>query len=282
MTLEPGAFALICKLVYEQTAIVLEAGKEYLVESRLAPLVRARACRDVNELCLQLARPDEALLAELVEAMTTNETSFFRDRLPFDALEQTVLPELVARRAQSRTLRIWCAACSTGQEPYSVAMLLEDCFPELASWNVIIRATDVSKPVLARAQQGVYRQDEVNRGLGTQALTRHFVRRGDDWSIKPTLRSAVRFEHLNLNGTWPHAPRFDLILLRNVLIYFDQTTRLAVLRKVRRQLADDGYLVLGGSETLPHEMRALEKVPIVRAGVYRAVKQRPSTSSHAR
>jgi len=272
VTLEAAAFELVRKLVYARAAIVLDPGKEYLVESRLASIARTRGFRDVNELCLRLERREAGLIEEVVEAMTTNETSFFRDHHPFEALRRTVLPELIGRRQQARTLRIWCAACSTGQEPYSVAMLLDEHFPALDSWNVCIRATDIARSVLDRARSGRYRQIEVNRGLSASALVRYFIRDGLEWEIRPEIRRRVRFEHMNLIGGWPASERFDLIFMRNVLIYFDQSTKLAILCKVRELLSHDGYLALGGSETTPYELRAFERVEIARAGLYRAAR----------
>ncbi|MDB4972735.1 MAG: protein-glutamate O-methyltransferase CheR [Myxococcaceae bacterium] len=270
MTLDPAAFERIRRLVYERAAIVIEPGKEYLVESRLSGMARAHGFEDVNALCNSLGPRHPALLAEVVEAMTTNETSFYRDHHPFEALRQQVLPELIKRRATTHTLRIWCAACSTGQEPYSLAMMLDEFFPRLASWNVSIYATDISKAVIARATAGRYRQVEVDRGLRDGALQRYFHREGLEWEIRAEIRKRVRFEVLNLVGSWPKMPRFDLIFLRNVLIYFDKDTKQSILLKVREQLNDDGYLVLGGSETTPAGVTQFERVDVPRSGLYRA------------
>jgi chemotaxis protein methyltransferase CheR len=270
VTLGAAAFEQVQKLVYARAAIVLDPGKEYLVESRLAPIARARGFRDVDELCARLEHRDAALIEEVVEAMTTNETSFFRDHHPFEALRRTVLPELIGQRQHTRTLRVWCAACSTGQEPYSLAMLLDEHFPALSTWNVSIRATDIAKSVLDRAKSGRYRQIEVNRGLSARALVRYFLRDGLEWEIRPEIKRRVQFEEMNLIGTWPRSEPFDLVFLRNVLIYFDQMTRVALLHKTREVLRGDGYLLLGGSETTPYDMRSFERVEIARAGVYRA------------
>jgi len=282
VTLDPDAFERIRKLVYQRTAIVLAEGKEYLVESRLAPVARAHGCADVTELCRLLDRKRESLANEVVEAMTTNETSFFRDHHPFEALKHTVLPDLIKKRASTRKLRIWCAACSTGQEPYSLAMLIDEHFPQLATWKVSILGTDVSKAVLARARTGRYRQIEVNRGLGANTLLRYFLRDGLEWEIRTDLRRMVQFESLNLIGPWPRTEKFDIVFLRNVLIYFDHATKISILTKIRDLIADDGYMVLGGSETTPNEITSFERVPIARAGIYRMLRQRPSQSSHAR
>jgi len=281
VSLEPAAFERIRKLVHQRTAIVLDAGKEYLVESRLAPIARAHGYADVNELCRQLDR-NAPLIAEVVEAMTTNETSFFRDHHPFEALRREVIPDLLRKRADKRTLRIWCAACSTGQEPYSVAMLLDEHFPQLGVWNVSILATDVARGVLARARSGRYRQIEVNRGLSAGLLVKYFVRDGLEWEIRPEIKRRVLFQELNLIGTWPPMEPFDLIFLRNVLIYFDQSTKMTILRNVHQLAAPDGYLVLGGSETPPHGVSTFERLPIARAGIYKRLPTRPSQSSRAR
>lgn len=279
MNLRPATFQRIVKLVYERTAIVLEPGKEYLVETRLAPIARAHGFPNVEELCRRLDASAGELVSEVVEAMTTNETSFFRDHHPFEALRRTILPELLAKRALSRKLRIWCAACSTGQEPYSLAMMLNEHFPQLASWNVTIHATDIAKAVLARARAGRYRHVEVNRGLNPELLAKFFRRVGLEWEIVPELKRVVQFAELNLSAQWPSMERFDLIMLRNVLIYFDHPTKLSILGRMRNQLPSDGYLVLGGSETTPNEITAFERLPIARAGIYRACPQRPSQAS---
>lgn len=269
MTLDPSVFERIRKLVYERTAIVLDAGKEYLVESRLGPIARVHGYEGVNELCRALDLSASGLIAEVVEAMTTNETSFFRDHHPFEALRQDVLPTLMNARASSRKLRIWCAACSTGQEPYSLAILLAEHFPQCTSWDIRIDATDVSKAVLARAKAGRYRQLDVNRGLSAGLLVKYFHRDGLEWEVKNELKRVVRFSEMNLIGRWPAQERYDLILLRNVLIYFDQQTKITILHKMEGQLVSDGYLLLGGSELMPSEVGAFERLPIPRAGIYR-------------
>lgn len=278
MTIDRDAFERIRKLVHERTAIVIDPGKEYLVESRLAPIAKAHGFGSVDELCRGLDRRPGALLSEVVEAMTTNETSFFRDHHPFEALKRTILPEIIQQRTQQRALRVWCAACSTGQEPYSLCMLLDEFFPQLSGWRVQIYATDVSRAVLARAKLGRYRQIEVNRGLSASQLLRYFVRDGLEWEIRPQIRHRVHFDELNLIGTWPAMDKFDLIFLRNVLIYFEQETKAAILGRIRKQMANDGFLVLGGSETLP-AITEFERIPIPRAGIYRANPMRPSQSN---
>jgi chemotaxis protein methyltransferase CheR len=263
------------KLIYEHAALVLEDGKEYLVESRLAPLARQHGYDSVDALCEVLsARCD--LAVEVVEAMTTNETSFFRDQHPFDALREHILPPLLQSRANKRALRIWCAACSTGQEPYSLAMMLDEHFPQLASWDVRIDATDVSRAVIARAKLGRYSQLEVSRGLPPRLLSKYFYRDREEWEIRPELRRLVRFSELNLIRPWTMMDIYDVVFLRNVLIYFDAATKLSILAKVYKQTARDGYLVLGGSESTPREVTSFVRVPIARAGIYKVKGLRPS------
>lgn len=269
MSLPAAAFDRIRTLVRARSAIVLDDGKEYLVEARLGPIAKARGMASIDELSSQLTAAHPELVEQVVEAMTTNETSFFRDLHPFHALQNHVLPELIQRRKQQRTLRIWCAACSSGQEPYTVAMLIREHFPHLADWQISISATDLSSAMLARAREGVYRQLEVNRGLSTPQLLRFFDRTGMDWRLKSEIRSMVQFEPLNLIAPWPALPQVDIIFLRNVLIYFDVDVKRQVLAKMRRHLAQDGFLFLGGAETTMNIDSAFERAPFDRAGCYR-------------
>jgi chemotaxis protein methyltransferase CheR len=255
-------FDYVCQLVRTESAIVLETGKEYLVESRLAPLARREGLRSVGELVQKMvSTPQAALRAEVVDALTTNETSFFRDVHPFNALRDTVLPELIAARRVARTLTIWCAATSSGQEPYSVAILLREHFPELRDWNVRIVATDISPTMLDRTRQGRYSQLEVNRGLPAPMLVKHFTRDGMHWVVNEDLRRIVSAQFLNLAERWPVLPQFDLVLMRNVLIYFDVPTKQAILGKVRQHLRPDGLLLLGGAETTMNLDANFERIP---------------------
>jgi chemotaxis protein methyltransferase CheR len=256
-------------LVYRRSAIVVEPGKEYLVESRLAPLAREQGFASIDAMIDHLrARPANDLQAKVVEAMTTNETSFFRDQHPFEGLKNTILPALQRARSGSKTLRIWSAACSAGQEPYSIAMLLRDQFPELASWDVRILATDLSAAMVARASAGRYSQVEVNRGLPATTLVKHFERCGTEWQIKPEVRRLVQCRQLNLLDPWP-VGRHDVVFLRNVLIYFDVPTKQAILSRMRGVLAPDGYLFLGGAETTLKVDETFERIQIDRAVFYR-------------
>ena len=203
------------------------------------------------DLLVDKLRTDERgkLGTDVIEALTTNETSFFRDIHPFEALKTLVLPELVKARATTKTLRLWCAASSTGQEPYSIAMIIREHFPALATWNVQIIATDINKTVLERAKLGVFKQLEVNRGLPAMMLVKHFEKDGADWRIKEPLRKMITFQELNLLDRWPIFSQQDVIFMRNVLIYFDVATKKKLLARVRETMRDDGYLFLGGAET---------------------------------
>jgi chemotaxis protein methyltransferase CheR len=250
MSLSRASFEFVRALLLERSAHSLEDDKVYLVETRLLPLARRHGFDSVEGLVLRLrARSDPGLLAELVEAMTINETLFFRDGGPFEVLRRVVLPELLARRAAARRLNIWSAACSTGQEPYSVAMILRQHFPALAGWDVRLVASDLSDAVLERARRGRYSELEVSRGLPPELREACFRQEEDGWQIRDELRRMVDFRRINLSGAWPTLPPLDLVLLRNVLIYFDPPTRRRILARIRGVLQPDGYLLLGGAET---------------------------------
>jgi chemotaxis protein methyltransferase CheR len=250
MSLDAGDFDFVCALLRKQSGMELDTGKEYLVETRLAPVARQAGYASVTELISQLRRsPAHQLHTIVVEALTTNETQFFRDVHPFNALKTVILPDLLKKRSATRRLDIWCAAASTGQEPYSLAMLMADSFPDLASWNVRCLASDISDPALDRARRGSYRQLEINRGLPAPMLQKYFTQQDSDWRISDQLRRQIEFRHINLIMPWPAMPPMDLILMRNVLIYFGIETKQAILAKVRRVLKPDGYLLLGSAET---------------------------------
>jgi chemotaxis protein methyltransferase CheR len=262
-------FEFVCRLVRDRSAIVLESGKEYLVEGRLTPLVRQFDLGSISELVHRLRTgPDNGLTTRVVEAMVTTETSFFRDLLPFETLRTTVLPELIRRRKDEKRLDVWCAACSTGQEPYSLALLLRERFPELAGWRVGILATDLSSDVLARAKEGRFSQLEVNRGLPAGLLVKYFRQQVSTWELCEEVRRAVEFRPLNLVRLWPPLPRMDLVFLRNVLIYFDVETKKAVLDRVSSLLRPDGYLLLGGAETTLNLSDTLRRVEDLKGGFY--------------
>lgn len=243
-------FEFVRDFIKRESAITLEDGKEYLVTSRLSPLARREQLGGVAELIAALrARPASALGGDVIDALTTNETSFFRDVHPFESLRSDVLPALVRARAAQKRLRIWCGAASSGQEPYCIAMTIRDAFPELAFWDVQITGTDISPSMLEKARRGEYTQLEVNRGLPAHMLVRHFTRVGARWALNDDIRSMVTFAKLNLATEWPGHGTFDLVFLRNVLIYFDVATKTQILRRVRRHTTDDGFLILGGAET---------------------------------
>lgn len=249
-TLNPSDFNFIRDLVRRHSAIALEADKAYLIEMRLGPVARQAGFASLQELIASLRAQPQAhpLQRQVVEAITTHETSFFRDLHPFEALRNTVLPELLDKR-WPLNLSIWCAACSSGQEPYSIAMLMRQHFPTLAYHRVRIIATDLSGAIIERAREGVYSQIEVNRGLPAALLSRYFDKQGLCWRIRPEIRRMVEFQQGNLAEAWPPMPPLDVVFMRNVLIYFDVSTKKAILSKIRQVLKPDGYLFLGSSET---------------------------------
>lgn len=250
MSLAPADFAFFRDWLRARAAISLEDGKEYLVESRLEPLARRAGLSGVPAVIQQLrGAPPRDLEVAVVEALTTNETSFFRDWKPFEALRLSVLPAALAARAADRRLDLWSAACSSGQEAYSLAMLLAEHFPQLAGWDVSIHCTDLSGEMQERTRAGRYSTLEVNRGLPAPLLLKHFTRDGDAWVVKPALRGSIRVAPINLAGAWPALPPMDVIMLRNVLIYFEPPTRKAILERMRRQLRPGGALFLGSAES---------------------------------
>jgi len=250
-TLPADDFSYLSTLMHERAAIVLEPGKEYLALSRLDPVAREMGVGSVAALVDVLRREEASseLHEQVIDALTTNETTFFRDFNPFESMRSVVLPELIERKQRSRTLAIWSAGCSTGQEPYSIAMAIREHFPELLTWQLTILGTDISASVLDRARRGRYGQLEVNRGLPANLLVRHFTRAGMEWEIEEPIRRMVRFQRHNLVDVWPVMPPFDLVFMRNVMIYFDVDTKRKVLRRLLGQLAPHGYLLLGASET---------------------------------
>lgn len=270
MELSAADFEFIRKLVRDRSGIVLGDDKRYLIDHRLQPVAERNACRTIAELVVRLrAVAWSDLHRQVVEMMTTNETYFFRDGQPFEALVQVVMPPLIKARGEERRLNIWCAACSTGQEPYSILMVLRDRLPALASWQLKLVATDLNAEVLGRAKLGRYSSYEVNRGLAPAYLSRFFRPDGNEFEVVPDLRKAIDFQVLNLLDAWPGMPVMDVVFLRNVLIYFDLDTKRAILGKVRKLLAPDGYLFLGGAETTLNIDDRFERVAFDRAGCYR-------------
>jgi chemotaxis protein methyltransferase CheR len=229
---------------------VLSADKHYLLESRLLPLARQKGFAGVGDLVAALkAGRDAALIAAVVEAMTTNESFFFRDKTPFEHFRHVIMPALLDARRQSRMIRIWCAAAASGQEPYSIAMCLREMTSAVAGWRIEILATDLADAVLDRARQGLYSQFEVQRGLPIKLLVKYFSQVGERWQIAPEIRAMVKFRSFNLLSDFASLGIFDLVLCRNVLIYFDQETKSDVLRRLAETMPSDGYLVLGAAET---------------------------------
>jgi chemotaxis protein methyltransferase CheR len=266
-------FDVIRRLLRERSAIVLDDGKQYLVESRLAPLLRQLKLNSIGELIAHLrCQADNGLHRQIVEALVTTESSFFRDHHPFEALRKVVIPGLMNRRRDERRLNIWCAASSSGQEPYSVALLLREHFPDMARWKVSLLASDLSRNVLARAREGRYNQIEVNRGLPAALLVKYFTQHGTDWQLQPAIRGMVDFQEINLVQPWPVLPRMDVVLIRNVMIYFDVETKKDILGKLARLLMPDGYLLLGGAETTLNLDDSYQRVEPLKAGLYQLVR----------
>ena len=271
MTIATSDFDVIRQLVHRRAGIVLEPGKEYLVESRMHPILREHSLRDIGDLVTQLhGAGGRRLEQQIIEAMTTNETSFFRDHHPFETLRTDVLPGLVERNANSRSLRIWCAACSSGQEPYSIAMTLKEHFAsKLVGWNVQIVATDISDEMIEKTRQGAYSELEINRGLPAPMMVKYFQRVGLQWQVRPELRALVEVRKLNLVENWCGLGRFDIVFLRNVLIYFDAETKRKILAQVKTVLNPGAHLFLGGAETVINFADDFEIVRLGRTVVYR-------------
>jgi chemotaxis protein methyltransferase CheR len=280
VSLDAADFALVAKVVYERSGIALEAGKEYLVEARLTTLARQEGLGSLAAVAQQLrARPTGPLTQKIVEAMTTNETLWFRDVRPFDVLKSDVVPALIAARKATKKLVVWSAAASTGQEAYSIAILLRENFPELSSWQVQIIGSDISTEVLEKARQGRYSQLEVNRGLPAALLVKYFERDGMHWRVNQQLRSLVQFTPFNLvSPTWSGVPKPDIVFLRNVMIYFDVPTRRAILKRMGALMAPDGYLFLGAGETTLDIDDAWTRVELGRAHCFRRTSARLSPS----
>jgi chemotaxis protein methyltransferase CheR len=249
--MKAASFTALAGLLKDRSGLVLPEGKGYLVDSRLMPIVRRRGLQDLDDLVAKLLTDKNGLVKEVTDAMTTNESLFFRDMRPFDLFRNEILPEKLKSRATTRRLRIWCAACSTGQEPYSLAMILREEAVKLQGWTIDILGTDLSSEVIERAREGVYSQFEVQRGLPIQFLVKYFTQIGDtSWRINDTLRSMVKFREYNLLDNLASLGSFDIVFCRNVLIYFDAETKRQVLDSISRLLPPDGVLYLGGAETV--------------------------------
>jgi len=268
MSLSASDFAFVSALVRRESSIVLAPGKEYLVEARLIPVARQVGAASVSDFLTGLQRsPNADHQRRIVDALTTNETSFFRDREPFTALTDVVVPELVKARAAARRLRVWSAASSSGQEAYSLAISLAESLPP--GWDYEILGSDISTEMIKRAEAAEFSQVEVNRGLPAQQLVQYFERAGAHWRVVPSLRKRVSFQRMNLTAPLPPVPPFDVIFLRNVLIYFDVATKRSVLRSVARLLRPDGWLFLGAAETTIGIDDNYERVAAGRTSAYR-------------
>ena len=264
----PMEYDYLRKLLKERSGLVLSSDKQYLVESRLLPIARRIGLGGLGELVQKVKAPGaEALIVEVVEAMTTNESFFFRDKIPFDHFREAIMPSLVVARSGQKRIRIWCAAASTGQEPYSLAMCLKEMAGQLAGWRIEIIATDLSQEVLEKAKAGIYSQFEVQRGLPIQLLVKYFTQIGETWQIAPEIRSMVQYRPFNLLSDFGQLGGFDAVYCRNVLIYFDQPTKIDVLERVARIVEPDGFLVLGAAETVVGLTEAFKPIP-ERRGLY--------------
>jgi len=264
----PIEYDYLRKILKERSGLVLSSDKQYLVESRLLPIARKTGLSGLGDLVQKLKAPGaEALIVEVVEAMTTNESFFFRDKIPFDHFRDAIMPALLAARGSQRRVRIWCAAASTGQEPYTLAMCLKEMADKIAGWRVDILATDLSTEVLEKAKAGIYSQFEVQRGLPIQLLVKYFTQIGETWQVVPEIRNMVQYKPYNLLSDFGALGTFDAVYCRNVLIYFDQQTKVDVLERIARITEADGYLVLGAAETVVGLTEAFKPIP-ERRGLY--------------
>ncbi|MBD2337024.1 protein-glutamate O-methyltransferase CheR [Calothrix sp. FACHB-156] len=270
MSVSATDFDFLRDLVYRHSAVVLSADKTYLAELYLQPITASLGLATIGDLVNYLRnQPFSVTHTQVIEALVTNETSFFRDIYPFEALQKFVLPELIKKRAIERSLNIWCAACSHGQEPYSIAMLIREHFPLLANWPVKLIASDFSSKALTKARQGRYNQLEIHRGLPQNLRDRYFHKLDNDWQIHDEIIKMVDFHQINLVKPWPSLPKSDVIFLRNVLIYFDIPTKKALLKKIKQQLSSDGYLFLGNAETTINLDTSFERLQLEKSICYR-------------
>jgi chemotaxis protein methyltransferase CheR len=264
----PADYEFLRKLLKERSGLDLSPDKQYLVESRLIPLARKVGLPGITELVQKMKFGPDALTSEVVEAMTTNETFFFRDKIPFDHLRDTMLPALLQARASRRSLRIWCAASSTGQEPFSIAMCLKELGTALAGWRVEIIGSDLSQAVLEKSRAGIFSQFEVQRGLPIQMLVKYFTQIGELWQLNPDIRAMVQYRQLNLLHDFAQLGTFDVIFCRNVLIYFDQDTKAGIFERLAKVVEPDGFMVLGAAESVVGISDAFKPYPD-RRGLYR-------------
>jgi chemotaxis protein methyltransferase CheR len=265
----PSDYEYLRKLVKDRSGLVLSTDKQYLVESRLLPLARKNNLNGISDLVTRLkGGGPERLTVDVVEAMTTNETFFFRDKTPFDHFRETIMPAMLKARQSRRSLRIWCAASSTGQEPYSLAMCLKEMGSQLAGWRVEIMATDLSNEVLEKSKAGIFSQFEVQRGLPIQMLVKYFTQVGEMWQLSQEIRAMVQHRQFNLLNEFRSLGTFDIVFCRNVLIYFDQEAKAGVFARMLKAMEPDGFLVLGAAETVVGLTDAFKPLPDKR-GLYR-------------
>jgi len=269
----PPDYEYLRKLLKDQSGLDLSADKQYLIESRLLPLSRKAGLAGISELVQKMKAGSTALTTQVVEAMTTNETFFFRDKTPFDHFRDSIMPEILRARASRKSVRIWCAAGSTGQEPYSLAMCLKEMSAALSGWRVEIIATDLSQEVLEKSKAGIYSQFEVQRGLPIQFLVKYFKQTGELWQINADIRAMVQHRQLNLLHDFSQLGTFDVIFCRNVLIYFDQDTKIKIFNRLAKATEADGFLVLGAAETVVGLTDVFKPFP-ERRGLYRPNNER--------
>ena len=279
--MKPVDFEFLSQLLNKRSGLVLTEDKAYLLESRLMPVARKRGMKGLEDLISTIrTSKEEDLLREVTEAMTTNESFFFRDIKPFDMFRDVILPDLLENRAVMKSFRIWCAAASSGQEPYSLAMVMKEQAAKLTGWSHEIVATDISTKMLDKATKGIYSQFEVQRGLPIQLLLKYFKKANDVWEIDPSLRDMVTFKEFNLLNDPKALGRFDVVFCRNVLIYFDQPTKTRILDWIGRMLPADGRLFLGGAETVLGITDKFKPVPGQR-GVYCLAEAVPAAAAPA-
>ena len=269
-SISPDNYTYLQGYLYRESGIVLEADKHYLLEARLIPLIRAGKLASLDDLCVSIRLgTNPALSRSVIDALTTNETLFFRDQAHYDALKNTIIPALVAQRKNTRILRFWSAASSSGQESYSLVMHLLEA--GLGEWTIDVLGTDISDHILARARAGRFMQIEVNRGLPVAYLVKYFAQHGIDWQLKDVVRNRVRFERFDLRRAMTGMGPFDVVFCRNVLIYFDQPTKESIVRTMRRTINVGGYLLVGGTEHVRNADDMFVRQTIGQAVMYRAI-----------
>jgi chemotaxis protein methyltransferase CheR len=276
----PPEYEYLRKVLRESSGLDLSTDKQYLVESRLLPLSRKAGLSGIGELVEKVKGGSASLATQVVEAMTTNETFFFRDKIPFDHFRLSIMPEILRARASRKSIRIWCAAASTGQEPYSLAICLKEMGAALAGWRVEIVATDLSQEVLEKSRSGLYSQFEIQRGLPIQMMVKHFKQAGELWQVNADLRAMVQHRQLNLLHDFSQLGLFDVIFCRNVLIYFDQDSKIRIFKRLAKAVEPDGFVVLGAAETVVGLTDVFKPCP-ERRGVYR-LSGAPEMLSNAR